>query len=69
MSLRAALSAGALFGQFLAGCLGPRYGWRLPFLLAGLLGLAVAAAVLCLREPERGAQEAALQRRCVGERH
>eukprot|EP00667_Euglena_gracilis_P009390 EG_transcript_9543 len=60
-ALSTSFGLGALSGQFSSGWLGPRYDWRLPFLLSALPGFMMAAVVLCLQEPERASQEAALK--------
>ena len=56
-----AQGAGVALGQVLAGYLGANGQWRLPFVLVAGPALALALAVLlCVEEPRRGAQEAAL---------
>eukprot|EP00929_Paragymnodinium_shiwhaense_P110971 TRINITY_DN7835_c0_g1_i1.p1 TRINITY_DN7835_c0_g1~~TRINITY_DN7835_c0_g1_i1.p1 ORF type:complete len:557 (+),score=105.05 TRINITY_DN7835_c0_g1_i1:131-1801(+) len=46
--------AGPGIGQVIAGVLGPAYGWRIPFDIAGVVGIVCAAVVLrLLREPVR----------------
>lgn len=53
-----ALPVGAALGYILGGTLGSAYGWRTPFYLCALPGIALAAAVLFwMREPQRGASE------------
>eukprot|EP00667_Euglena_gracilis_P009262 EG_transcript_9409 len=54
---------GALIGQYIAGQLGPRYGWQLPFLVVALPGLLMAGVTWALPEPARGRQEEALRSR------
>jgi MFS family permease len=51
----AALPVGAALGYLLGGLVGPRWGWRTAFFLAGGPALALALAALSLREPRRGA--------------
>jgi predicted MFS family arabinose efflux permease len=51
---------GAWLGSEFAGAVAQRYGWRAAFLALGLPGLAIALLVwLTIREPARGAQDAA----------
>ncbi len=53
-----ALPVGAALGYILGGTLGSAYGWRVPFYLCALPGIALAAAVFFwMREPQRGASE------------
>ena len=48
----------ALFlGPIMAGIVGTRYGWQIPFLIAGLPTLVLAPLVFSLRNPPRGVQE------------
>ncbi len=48
-------------GQFLAGMVGPVYGWRLPFILVALPNLVLAVVFWWVaREPDRGRSEEAL---------
>ena len=55
-----AMSAGAGFGQFVSGFLGAAMGWRVPFVVVGALFLLLAVAVaFAMREPTRGAFDAA----------
>ena len=50
--------AGTAAGGILAGYLGEHYGWRVPFLALGLIGLGYAILLpLVLVEPRRGAAE------------
>ena len=53
---------GISFGQGVAGFLGPKFGWRLPFLLISVPAL-VAAAVFwaIVQDPERGGMEVAVR--------
>ena len=53
-----ALPVGSALGIALAGPLGVRFGWRVPFMLAGIPGFFLAAIFLLLPEPERGQMEA-----------
>ena len=49
-------------GQFLAGMVGPDWGWRLPFILVAVPNLALALVFGWLaREPARGGSEEALE--------
>lgn len=52
-----ATPVGAALGYLMGGVVGARWGWREAFLVAGLPGLVLAAALLGLREPARGATE------------
>ena len=50
--------AGTAAGGILAGYLGKNYGWRSPFLILGMIGLAYSAMLpFLLVEPKRGAAE------------
>lgn len=53
------LMAGAALGYVLGGVLGQSFGWRAPFIVAGLPGMALAVLALRVREPQRGASELA----------
>jgi len=53
------LMAGAALGYILGGVLGDRFGWRAPFLVAGLPGMVLAVLAWRIREPQRGASELA----------
>lgn len=51
---------GIALGQGIAGYLGPRYGWRLPFLIVSIPAIVCALLVLfTVRDPERGGNEEA----------
>jgi multidrug resistance protein len=52
-----ALPLGTALGYLMGGMLGPRFGWRVPFYLAGAPGLLLTIALAFLPEPERGAQD------------
>jgi Major Facilitator Superfamily len=53
---------GISFGQGLAGLTGPRFGWRLPFLLISVPALICALLVLLfVKDPPRGGTERAVQ--------
>lgn len=53
-----AMSGGIALGQLLAGLIGPKYGWRLPFLIVAIPSLLCAVLILTTtREPLRGDQE------------
>ncbi|HEU5336400.1 MAG TPA: MFS transporter, partial [Terriglobales bacterium] len=49
-----AIPVGTALGYIVGGQLGPRYGWRAPFYVAGLPGLALALLLFLVPEPERG---------------
>jgi MFS family permease len=52
------MGAGIALGQIIAGFLGPRFGWRLPFLVVSIPAMMCAVAFyICVDEPERGAME------------
>jgi MFS family permease len=51
----AAIPIGSALGYVLGGQIASRFGWRWAFLLAGLPGAVLAAALLFLRDPPRGA--------------
>ena len=56
-----AQGVGVALGQVLAGYMGQNGNWRMPFVMVAAPALALAFAVLvCVEEPRRGAQEAAL---------
>jgi MFS transporter, Spinster family, sphingosine-1-phosphate transporter len=57
--LNMAIPVGAALGYVLGGLIGHHFGWRAAFLVGGVPGLALAAAVLWLPDPPRGVQEAA----------
>jgi Major Facilitator Superfamily len=50
---------GIAMGQSLAGFLGDKYGWRMPFLVVSIPAFFLALLVLTVEEPERGGKEAA----------
>jgi MFS family permease len=56
--LNMALPVGAALGYVLGGLIGHHYGWRSAFFLCGAPGMLLAAAVLALPDPPRGAQDA-----------
>ncbi len=56
-SFYVAMPVGSALGYMLGGLAGARWGWRAAFLLAGVPGLLLVAALLRLREPARGATE------------
>jgi MFS family permease len=56
--LNGAIPVGAALGYVLGGYIGQHYGWRAAFFVCGAPGIALAAAVLWLKDPPRGAQEA-----------
>jgi len=49
-----AIPVGTALGYIIGGQLGPRYGWRAPFYVAGAPGLLIAFFLLFIREPIRG---------------
>jgi MFS family permease len=53
------LPAGVFLAYFTAGAIGAAYGWRAVFLIACVPGLLFALLALAIREPVRGALEAA----------
>ena len=56
--------AGIAMGQMMSGFVGPRYGWRLPFLLAAAPAIALAILFyFTVKEPVRGCQEEAVKKR------
>lgn len=59
------VGAGIAVGQAIAGYIGPRYGWRMPFLIVSIPAIACALAVLWfVQDPERGAMEEAVLEKC-----
>ena len=56
--LNMAIPVGSALGFILGGQIGHHYGWRAAFLIAGAPGMALALAVLWLKDPPRGAQDA-----------
>lgn len=58
------MQLGTTGGQFLAGMVGPAYGWRLPFAMVAAPAIVLnIIAVFTLEEPARGSHEAALKSR------
>jgi branched-chain amino acid transport system ATP-binding protein len=55
--LTLATPAASFLGPIMAGIVGTRYGWQVPFLLCGLPTLVLAPFVFRLRNPPRGVQE------------
>ena len=51
----AAIPAGSALGYVLGGAVGSASGWRAAYLIAGIPGAVLGLALLCLREPLRGA--------------
>ena len=49
-----AIPVGSAAGYLVGGYLAPIYGWRFPFYIAAAPGFLLAAAVMFLKEPERG---------------
>eukprot|EP00978_Attheya_sp_CCMP212_P034412 scaffold143936_cov44-Attheya_sp.AAC.2 len=60
---------GISLGQGIAGFLGPRFGWRFPFLVVSIPALVCALLVLwTVKDPVRGGmEEAVIQRRHMGQ--
>jgi MFS family permease len=54
----AAIPVGSALGYVLGGVMNAHFGWRWAFFIAGLPGAALALALLLLRDPPRGAQDA-----------
>jgi predicted MFS family arabinose efflux permease len=57
-----ALPVGAALGYVLGGLIGHHFGWRSAFFLCGAPGLLLAAVMVALPDPPRGAQEGAAYR-------
>lgn len=55
----AAIPVGSALGYVLGGAINARFGWRWAFFMAGLPGMALALVLLFLRDPQRGALDAA----------
>jgi MFS family permease len=55
------LPVGVALSYFASGRIAGAYGWRAAFVIAGLPGLALALAVLWIREPPRGAAERSVE--------
>src|SRR5437588_5783023 len=51
------LPFGTAVGYLIGGSLGEHFGWRLPFMVAGLPGFVLAILLLTLPEPRRGETE------------
>ena len=60
--LNMALPVGAALGYVLGGLIGHHFGWRSAFFLCGAPGLLLAAVMVALPDPPRGAQEGAAYR-------
>jgi MFS transporter, Spinster family, sphingosine-1-phosphate transporter len=58
--LNMAIPVGAALGYVLGGLIGHHFGWRAAFFLCGAPGMLLAAAMLGLPDPPRGAQDAPL---------
>src|SRR5215471_315329 len=54
------LPVGSALGILIGGPLGERFGWRLPFMLAGVPGFLLAVIFWLLPEPERGKTDTAI---------
>ena len=55
----AAIPVGSALGYVVGGLVGEHFGWRAAFFVAGAPGVALAFVLLLLREPRRGAHDAA----------
>jgi len=55
--LNMAIPVGAALGYVLGGLIGHHYGWRAAFFLCGAPGILLAALMLALPDPPRGAQD------------
>ncbi len=55
----AAIPVGSALGYVLGGAINARFGWRWAFFMAGMPGMALAVLLLFLRDPKRGALDAA----------
>jgi MFS family permease len=53
-----AIPVGAALGYIVGGLVNAHFGWRVAFFVAGVPGLALAAACLALVDPPRGGQDA-----------
>ncbi len=51
------IGLGTALGYMLGGYMGERWGWRSPFLVAGIPGFLLALALMSLPEPPRGQQD------------
>jgi MFS transporter, Spinster family, sphingosine-1-phosphate transporter len=56
--LNMAIPVGAALGYVLGGLIGHHFGWRAAFFVCGAPGLLLAATMLALPDPPRGAQDA-----------
>lgn len=64
--LSAATNIGAAVGGLMAGVIGPRYGWRVPYRIVALPAFACAALVRVLLEDPRSARRAKAAREAQG---
>ncbi|HWW33376.1 MAG TPA: MFS transporter [Steroidobacteraceae bacterium] len=55
--LNMAIPVGAALGYIVGGLVGAHWGWRAAFFVAGVPGVVLAASVLWLPDPPRGAQD------------
>lgn len=56
--IASSMSVGSVLGLAIAGFLGPRFGWRVPFIVVSVPNVALAlVALFVLKEPARGAYE------------
>jgi len=56
--ISSAISIGSVLGMIVGGFLGPRYGWRVPFIVVSVPNIVLAIlSVFVLKEPKRGAFE------------
>lgn len=58
--LNMAIPVGAALGYVLGGLIGHHFGWRTAFFICGVPGMLLAAGVLALPDPPRGAQDGPL---------
>jgi predicted MFS family arabinose efflux permease len=52
-----AIPVGTALGYLLGGAVGARWGWRAPFLVGAVPGVALGLLLLLVPEPQRGAQD------------
>lgn len=56
--LSSAISVGSILGMVVGGFIGPKFGWRVPFILVSLPNVLLAViSIFILKEPKRGAFE------------
>jgi len=64
--LSMAIPVGAALGYLVGGAVGPHYGWRAAFFVAGIPGFALAVGSLWLPDPPRGIQDGLPARPAAG---